>query len=450
MKNVKNKDVVILGAARSGLAAAKLMQSQGAKVFVSDTAPAEKKKTEIDTLQRLRIDHEFGGHTSRILQADFVILSPGIPKTTQAVTDILRQGIAIYSELEVASWYCRAPIIAITGSNGKTTTTTLLGEMICKELPGSLVAGNIGRAYSDKVLQVTASDWAVLEVSSFQLETVDTFHPRIVLMLNLSPNHLDWYPNYDAYIDAKMQILKNLSSDDFLVYNADDRLLAEKIKDCPAQMMEFSLRDPSADAFIKNKFLYSGKQVLLSTDQIRLKGAHNYQNAMAAVLAAQLAGISDETIINILTSFQGVEHRLEYVGTIKGIDFINDSKATTIESLAVALQSFEQPLILIAGGKDKGSDYTRLNKLLIDNVKQVVLIGAAREKISKAWKDIVPLESANSLDEAVQAALNHAQSGETVLLSPACSSFDMFRDYEERGRIFKEIVTKLKEEYEHN
>jgi UDP-N-acetylmuramoylalanine--D-glutamate ligase len=450
MRNVKNKLVVILGAARSGLAAARLLHGMGAKVFVSDTAAVDKKSSAKDLLEHQQIDFEFGGHSNKIFAADFIILSPGIPLNTQEVQEVLAKGIPVYSELEVASWFCRAPLIAVTGSNGKTTTTTLLGEMIRTEKPGSLVAGNIGRAFSEVVCEAGPEDWAVIEVSSFQLETIDAFHPRIVLILNLAPNHLDWYSDYQDYITAKMRILKNLDSADQLIYNADDTLLSERIKGCPASKSAFSLRDHDVQASLRNNALYLGDQELIQTAQIGLKGAHNYQNAMAAALAARIAGISDENIRDILKIFRGVEHRLEFVGIINGITFINDSKATTVESLAVALQSFDQPLILIAGGKDKGSDYKKLDNLLVKNVRSAVLIGSAREKIGEAWQDIIPLQTAATLDEAVELAFSNAQPGETVILSPACSSYDMFHDFEERGRKFKEIVFKLKEHYEHN
>jgi len=450
MRDVKNKLVVILGAARSGLAAARLLHGMGAKVFVSDTAAVDKKSSAKDLLERHQIDFEFGGHSNKIFAADFIILSPGIPLNTQEVREVLAKGIPVYSELEVASWFCRAPLIAVTGSNGKTTTTTLLGEMIRTEKPGSLVAGNIGRAFSEVVREAGPEDWAVIEVSSFQLETIDAFHPRIVLILNLAPNHLDWYSDYQDYITAKMRILKNLDSADQLIYNADDTLLSERIKGCPANKSAFSLRDHDVQASLRNNALYLGDQELIQTAQISLKGAHNYQNAMAAALAARIAGISDENIRDNLKIFRGVEHRLEFVGIINGITFINDSKATTVESLAVALQSFDQPLILIAGGKDKGSDYKKLDNLLVKNVRSAVLIGSAREKIGEAWQDIIPLQTAGTLDEAVELAFSNARPGETVILSPACSSYDMFHDFEERGRKFKEIVFKLKEHYEHN
>jgi UDP-N-acetylmuramoylalanine--D-glutamate ligase len=448
MKDVKNKSVTVLGAARSGIAAAKLLKKKHAKVFVSDLAAKDQKEPEMQILEDEQIDFEFGQHSNIVFDADFVVLSPGIPRYSPVVEKLISKQIPVYSELEIASWFCASPIIAITGSNGKTTTTTLVGEMLRTETPQSIVAGNIGSAFSDIVLTSEKSNWATVEVSSFQLETIDTFHPKIVIILNLAPNHLDWYDSYEDYIEAKLLILKNLQENDYLIYNADDELLCEKVKHCPAKKRTFSLQDNSASIFLDKSKIVSKNKNLIKTKQIRLNGNHNYQNAMAAILAVRIAGIIDENIISVLEEFKGVEHRLEYVTDIEGIAFINDSKATTIESLAVALSSFETPIILIAGGKDKGSDYSKLNKLITDNVRQVILIGSAKDKMSKTWQDIIPVHLSDTLADAVETAYKMAGHGENVLLSPACSSFDMFKDFEDRGKQFKEIVYKLKFKYE--
>jgi UDP-N-acetylmuramoylalanine--D-glutamate ligase len=448
MIEVKDKKIVVLGAARSGLAAAKLLQKKQANVFVSDSVAENQKKNEKQMLKDEKIDYEFGQHSNKVFDADMVVLSPGIPIQSKIVQELFTKDIPVYSELEIASWYCASPIIAITGSNGKTTTTTMVGEMLRKETPQSIVAGNIGNAFSDFVLESKESNWATVEVSSFQLETIDSFHPRVVIILNLAPNHLDWYENYEDYINAKLLILKNLQEDDYLIYNADDELLSEKIDNCPAKKRSFSLSDNNASIFKRqNKIIYEG-EVLIGTDQIRLNGNHNYQNAMAAILAVKIAGINNKNITQVLKDFKGVEHRIEYVSNIKGIVFINDSKATTVESLGVALTSFLTPIILIAGGKDKGSDYSKLNKLIAENVREVILIGSAKKKMSETWQDIVPVRLSETLTDAVETAYQLAGPGEYVLLSPACSSFDMFKDFEDRGRQFKEIVRKLKIRYE--
>ena len=448
MIDVKDKKIVVLGAARSGLAAAKLLKNKQANVFVSDQAEEGKKQVEMRVLQDQKIDYEFGKHSSKVFDVDFAVLSPGISIHLSVVQELFSKNIPVYSELEIASWFCTSPIIAITGSNGKTTTTTLLGEMLRSETPQSIVAGNIGSAFSDSVLESDESNWAALEVSSFQLETIDTFHPRVVVILNLAPNHLDWYDSYEEYIEAKLLIIKNLQDDDDLIYNADDQLLNEKLRDCSAKKRTFSLWNSDASIFMEGNNIISKGKVLIKTDEIRLNGNHNYQNAMAASLAAQIAGINDQNIIQVLTDFKGVEHRLEFVTNINGIKFINDSKATTVESLAVALTSFETPIILIAGGKDKGSDYSKVNNLIANNARKVILIGSAQEKMSAAWEKIVSIHKSETLEKAVEMAYNLAKPGENVLLSPACSSYDMFDNFEDRGNKFKEIVHTLEIKHE--
>ena len=442
---VENKKITVLGAARSGIAVARLLKENGAKVFVSDSAPADSKKMEAEDLERHGISFEFGKHSERVRQADMVVLSPGIPVASKTVQNILQAGIPVYSEIETASWFCNSPLIAVTGSNGKTTTTTLLGEMLKKQDSRSIVAGNIGEAFAGKVNKSIGEAWAAVEVSSFQLETIERFHPRIAVILNLAPNHLDRYPDYAAYVDAKMRVIMNLTEKDVIVFNGEDQLLTEKVAASPAAKMAFSKRRGSA-AWCDGKKIVLRNDFNIPVENIRLKGMHNYFNAMAASLAALEAGVSENHIRNVLQDFAGVEHRLEYVATINGIRFVNDSKATTVESLSVALQSFDGPVILIAGGKDKGSDFNRLNDVVQKHVRTAVLIGTAADKIEKAWKGIVPLEKSGSLSAAVETAFNCARKGDTILLSPACASFDMFSDFEERGRQFKEIVDNLKGE----
>ena len=448
--DVKNKKVVILGAARSGVSAALLLKNLGSDLFVSDIANKKQKQQEIKILEKLGIPFEFGQHSNKIYDADFVVLSPGISIAIPKIQSILKKGIPIYSEVEVASWFCKSPIIAITGSNGKTTTTTLLGKMLQSEMPEAIIAGNIGSPLSGQVLNSNKRFWASVEISSFQLETIDRFHPKVVVILNLAPNHLDWYSTFEDYVNAKLRIVKNLDPQDYLIYNNDDPLLVEKVKTQQAKKLCFSLKDHESDAYTKNEAIFLNNNKLIDISQVMLKGQHNQMNIMAAALAAKCANISEPSIIKILSSFTSVEHRLEHVQAINNISFINDSKATTLESLSVALQSFDTPIILIAGGKDKGSDYSRVNSLLKKKVRAVILIGSAQDKMASAWQDITDITRAISLEEAVHKAFSMAHRGDVVLLSPACSSFDMFQDFEDRGRKFKQIVNKIASEYEDN
>lgn len=443
---VKGKKITILGAARSGLAAAKMLKDAGAYVFVSDSASIEKKRAEAEELNAASIQFEFGRHSDRAYQADFVVLSPGIPVRSASVQKFVKNGLALYSEIEVAAWFCSSPVIAVTGSNGKTTTTTLIGEMLHQKYPQAIVAGNIGQPFSAYVQNSRPDSWAVVEVSSFQLETIDRFHPRQAVVLNFAPNHLDRYDGYEDYLRAKWRITKNLQKNDELIYNSADKKLSQWSEKINCHLLGFDINgNKKQDAYFDNKSIYIKGQELIAVSEMKLRGKHNYMNAMAAALAAANAGVTAEVIINVLKSFKGVEHRLEFVNEIDGVKYINDSKATTVESLSFALQSFNEPVVLIAGGKDKGSDFTQLNKLIQKHVKEVVLIGSATDKMEKAWSGIKPVQRAGTLDEAVQKAREIADTGDVALLSPACASFDMFIDFEDRGRKFKKIVGNLQD-----
>ncbi|MGD9489234.1 MAG: UDP-N-acetylmuramoyl-L-alanine--D-glutamate ligase [Calditrichaceae bacterium] len=444
-KNVENKKVTVLGAARSGIAAAKLLQKHHADVFVSDSAPTGQKQNEIAELEKNKIEYEFGVHSDRAFDVDFVVLSPGIPYKSNVVQRFVKAGIPVYSEIEIASWFCRCGIIAVTGSNGKTTTTTLIGEMLKQKYPDAVIAGNIGQPFSAFVEDCDEKNWAVVEVSSFQLETIDTFHPDVAVILNFAPNHLDRYDSYDDYLKAKWRITKNLTENDVFIYNLDDIKLSEWANklNCRKSGFDINHRHKDGACFADNSIYISG-QALIEAQKIGIRGKHNIMNAMAAALAAGEAHIAADDIRKVLTEFRGVEHRLEFVGEINGVKYVNDSKATTVESLSYALQSFREPIILIAGGKDKGSDFTKLNDFIDKNVRDLVLIGQASEKMAIAWQNIKPIHFAGSLDDAVNLARNISLPGDVILLSPACASFDMFRDFEDRGRQFKTIVNKLK------
>ncbi|RMH63132.1 MAG: UDP-N-acetylmuramoyl-L-alanine--D-glutamate ligase [Calditrichaeota bacterium] len=440
--DVRGKHITVLGAARSGVAAALLLHAHGARVFVSDMAPEAHKADAARQLKEAGIEYEFGLHSGRVFQSQAVVLSPGIPYATTVVQALVKNDIPVVSEIEAAWWFNKSPLIGVTGSNGKTTTTTLIGAMLRQKEPESIVAGNIGTPFSALVEQTAPGRWAVVELSSFQLETIRTFKPRVAVVLNFSPNHLNRYPSYEAYQDAKWRITMRCDADDLLVYNADDPLLAERAVRHSARTAAFSLHE-QADASLVEGELFLRGRALLPVAEMGLKGKHNYMNALAAALAASEAGVSDAQIAATLRQFTGLEHRLEQVRTVDDVLYVNDSKATTVESLYWALQSFDAPVILIAGGQDKGSDFTRLNDLIRKHVRRVILIGTAADKMEAAWQGVTELERAGNMEEAVQKARAGAQRGDVVLLSPACASFDMFDDYEARGRIFKNIVKGL-------
>ena len=439
--SLKNKKITVLGAARSGIAAALMLKELGALVYVSDSAPLCSKQEQAAELGRDGIAFEFGQHTERIYEADFVVLSPGIPVRSEVVQKFRQKGIPVYSEIEAAAWFCRAPLIAVTGSNGKTTTTTLIGEMLKAHFPHPIVAGNIGQPFSAYVLQSDPDSPAVVEVSSFQLETIERFHPQVAVVLNFAPNHLDRYDSYEDYLKAKWRITMNLEQNDLLIYNGDDERLSEWSKHITSRKQAFSIQThPAAAGWYDGQALYLDDGKLVDVSDMPLKGPHNYMNALAAALAARAVGVPNSAIVRVLRTFAGIEHRLEPVAEIDGVQYINDSKATTIEALAVALQSFNTPIILIAGGKDKGSDFSKLKALIKQHVKECILIGAATEKMAQAWQGLTGLYKADSLEDAVRHAHRTAVPGDVVLLSPACASFDMFNDFEDRGRQFKALV----------
>lgn len=441
---IANRKITVLGAARSGVAAARLLANKKARVFVSDNGTPDIKNLEI--LDQLKIEYEMGGHSEKALAADYAVLSPGIPVTSGIVQKFYEKKVPVYSEIEAAFWFNRSPIIAVTGSNGKTTTTTLIGEMLREQDPKAIVAGNIGQAFSEFVDLSAEDHWAVIELSSFQLETIDRFKPNAAVILNFAPNHLDRYTSYQDYLKAKWRITKNLDENNLLIYNKDDMELqawAEKLN-VPKQHFSISSVNKEGAGYDGEALYLFGKK-FIDTDQIELNGIHNYMNIMAAILSAKQAGVNDEKIKNVLKTFQGVEHRLEKVAEIGNILYVNDSKATTVESLMYALQSFKNPVILIAGGKDKGSDFSRLNTLIKKHVKALVLIGTAAKVMQETWQHLKPVKIATTMEAAVRKASIMAEKNDVVLLSPACASFDMFSNYEDRGNQFKKSVLRLKE-----
>jgi len=437
--------------ARSGLACAQLLKRLEAQVFVTDIKPSHLLAPEIAQLKELEIDFETGGHTSKaITNKDYLVISPGVPLDIPLLREAQNLGIPIFSEIEVAFWLTDARIVGITGSNGKTTTTILVGEILKEDKKECEIGGNIGIPFSSLVEKVSKDGFIVLELSSFQLERIEEFKPYVAVVLNLTPDHLDRYPDLRSYMEAKLRIFENQTDVDFAVLNADDKNSMELVLYSASRKIFFSTqKELELGAFVKNGtllFKMNGKEEkIIETKDIRIKGPHNLSNAAAACAICAILGVSPVSMRETLKRFKGVEHRLEEVATLSGVRFVNDSKATNVESVWYALQSVEKPIILIAGGKDKGGDFTKLRELVQNRVKALILIGEAKEKIHDALSDIVSTFYSNSLEEAVELSFKKAIAGDTVLLSPACASFDMFKDYEHRGEVFKSSVRHLAE-----
>ncbi len=451
-EQLRHNKISIIGAARSGVAAAKLLKSQGVQVFVSDKEPADKLKSHVSALTSVGVPFECGGHSERIYDCSLMVISPGVPSDAPVVLQAQRRGIKVVSELELASWFCPGPILAVTGSNGKTTTTTLLGRIFEHAKKKSVVAGNIGTAFSDVVLELDQTTVAILEVSSFQLDYIESFHPKVAVMLNITPDHLDRYgKSFESYIASKRRVFENQTMSDYLIYNFDDPVTCIEVRKHAAQRVDvlpFSVKKRlDSGACVEEERVIiklHGKTIdLMGTKEIAIRGMHNLYNSMAASLAAMIMDIPVESLQGTLKTFQGVEHRLEFVAEVNGVKYVNDSKATNVDSVWYALESFEEPIIVLMGGRDKGNDYSRLYDLVRKHVKAVVAIGESAEKVVRAFRDLTLVEKAASMEEAVQKASKLASRGDVVLLSPACSSFDWFDNFEHRGRVFKETVRRL-------
>jgi UDP-N-acetylmuramoylalanine--D-glutamate ligase len=449
--DLKNKRVLVVGLGKSGLAAALFLRDRGARVTVSDTRSAAALGDQIPALLEAGIMVEAGGHgLLTFRRQDLIVVSPGVPLETPEVKQAAQLGLTVIGELELASRFLMGEIVAITGSNGKTTTTTLLGQIFADAGFRTQVGGNIGLPVIDLIAESSPETWNVLEVSSFQLETTIDFRPKIALVLNITPDHLDRHKTFERYAAAKARITVCQGSNDYLVLNAEDKatqMIAAKTK---AQIYWFSaLRQIKQGAFVHGESIFflaheGGRpEPVLPVAEITLKGAHNVENVLAAVCAARLAGISNEVIRATVASFHAVEHRLELVKTVAGVEYYNDSKATNVDATMKAVASFPRGIHLILGGKDKDSDYTLLAPLLRERVTAVYTIGSAAEKIEQQLAGVVKMVSAETLSEAVKLAAKTSESGDIVLLAPACSSFDQFENYEHRGQAFREAVLNL-------
>jgi UDP-N-acetylmuramoylalanine--D-glutamate ligase len=448
---LKGKKVLVVGLGKSGLAAALFLRRRGAQVTVSDLRSAQALSKEIPSLLEAGILVEAGGHgLLTFRRQDLIVVSPGVPLNTPELVQVRNLGLPIIGELELAARFLKGEVLAITGSNGKTTTTTLCGEIFSAGGLDTLVAGNIGLPVIETVDQSKPGAWSVLEVSSFQLETTESFHPRIAMILNITPDHLDRHGTFQNYVAMKEKIFANQTGEDFLILNGDDPVVQQAAARTRSPVLWFS----RSKIVRRGAFLLNGMVMFRASEMaspvaivpladIPLKGEHNIENVLAAVCAACVARIPVEVIGRAVASFHAVEHRLEFVATIRGVDYYNDSKATNVDATAKAIASFPGNIHLILGGKDKNSDYTQLNALLRARVKAVYTIGSAAEKIEGQIAGVTRLVPSGTLEAAVSRAAGEAVTGDVILLAPACSSFDQFENYEQRGRVFKQVVMAL-------
>jgi len=447
--DLNNKRVLVVGLGKSGVASALFVKARGARVTVSDAKPQGELKAEIPMLLEHGIAVETGGHGERTFQGqDLIVVSPGVRVDAPLLVQARSLGEKVIGEVELAAQFFPGGIVAITGSNGKTTTTTLAGEIVAAGGYPTVVGGNIGTPAISLVEAARPDTIVVLEVSSFQLETIQTFRPRIAVVLNVTPDHLDRHRTFAAYADAKARIFENQTPEDFAVLNEDDPTCVELAARTRAQVFWFSRKkEVKQGAYVSERRILfrdaSGQREVMLVSEIPLKGLHNVENVLAAVSVGALLRCAPEKVRQAVREFKAVEHRLEFVANVQGVDYYNDSKATNVDATIKALESFPANIHLILGGKDKGSDYSILNDLLRERVKRVYTIGAAAGKIESQIKGAAEIVHAQTLENAVHKAADAAQAGDVVLLAPACASFDQFRSYEHRGKVFKGVVSAL-------
>jgi len=451
MLELKAKKVLVVGMGKSGLAAALFLRHRGAQVTVSDLRSAEALAKDIPALLEEGIMVETSGHgLLTFRRQDLIVVSPGVPLDTPELVQAKALGRPVIGELELAARFLKGHTLAVTGSNGKTTTTTLLGEILSDAGLPTLVGGNIGVPVVGLIESSSDETWSVLEVSSFQLESTVEFHPSIAVILNITPDHLDRHGTFENYCAAKERIFARQTSQDCLVLNADNTPCEAAATRSAATVYWFSVEHPvSRGAWLEQGFVVYRPAADAPTERVMplgaipLKGEHNVENVLAAVVAARLAGVSADQICRTVEKFQAVEHRLEYVATRRGVEYYNDSKATNVDATSKAIAALSGGIHLILGGKDKHSDYTQLEGLLRDRVRAVYTIGSAAAKIESHLRGVVAIRSCETLQKAVAAAALAARPGEVVLLAPACSSFDQFKNYEHRGTTFKQLVKEL-------
>jgi len=439
------KKISILGLARSGIAAAKLAKKAGFEVFVSDAAVNEELIEKAKALNELGIDVEVGGHTPRVLQSDLIVVSPGVPLGIDVIKAAREMGIPVISEIEFAFRFEKGRVVAVTGSNGKSTTATLIARILEDSGEKVFLAGNIGKPYSDVVTSTSSDSITVLELSSFQLEAIYSFSAFVGILLNLAPDHLDRYDTVDDYYRAKFRLFETQKPGSYAVLNVDQPEVAKLEGKIIADVLPFTMRDRRVNgAWLSNSIIMRRDEPILRKDEIGIPGPHNLANALASVAATIPFEVPKESLAETLRRFSGIEHRLERFLVWNGILFVNDSKATNPESLRFALLSFDSPIVLIAGGYDKGADFSYLSDLMVKKVKAAVFTGATAEKMAQQIGGAAGFSTVvKDFQEAVETAIKLAKKGDVVLLSPGCASFDAFKNFEHRGKVFKELVKKI-------
>ena len=439
------KKISILGLARSGIAAAKLAKKAGFEVFVSDAAVNEELIEKAKALNKLGIDVEVGGHTPRVLQSDLLVVSPGVPLGIDVIKAAREMGIPVISEIEFAFRFEKGRVVAVTGSNGKSTTATLIARILEDSGEKVFLAGNIGKPYSDVVTSTSSDSITVLELSSFQLEAIYSFSAFVGILLNLAPDHLNRYDTVDDYYRAKFRLFETQKPGSYAVLNVDQPEVAKLEGKIVADVLPFTMRDGRVNgAWLSNSIIMRRDEPILRKDEIGIPGPHNLANALASVAATIPFEVPKESLAETLRRFSGIEHRLERFLVWNGILFVNDSKATNPESLRFALLSFDRPIVLIAGGYDKGADFSYLSGLVTKKVKAAVFTGATAKKMAQQIGGAAGFSTVvKDFQEAVETAINLAKKGDVVLLSPGCASFDAFKNFEHRGKVFKELVKKI-------
>lgn len=448
---LKNKKVVVIGLGRSGIAAARFAALRGASVTVSEKRNYSELKDAVSRLDNLQIEYSFGHNDPKLtIEADMIIVSPGVPPDVPGFDDARKKGIPIIGELELAVREIERPIIAITGTNGKTTTTSLIGHLLSSCGFKTCVGGNIGNALTGLIDEANKSEWVVVEVSSYQIETTPSLSPKMAILLNVTPDHLDRHQSFEEYLNIKAQLFSNLSSESYGIYNSADKSVEEAVRKSNGRLIPFdaSAKKDSGGWFGNGALwtkLDSKRAEKWSLENVNLEGAHNRENILASIIVATLCGCEKYGVQKALQTFRGLSHRIEFVCEYNGVRYYNDSKGTNVGATLAALKSFDAPIILIAGGQDKGTGYESLIPEIKNRVRKMILMGEARQKMKKELGSLTKTVLAENMEEAVKLASESAVAGDVVLLSPACSSFDMFKDYAERGEVFVRAVKKIAE-----